>query len=801
MALISDPDDLSQGLITAVSDAAWTASSGTQTTITSAANLPTLVSGDYFEVRDHSTAGNNGLYQASGTPTASSLTCDKVDGVNPANASAEAIRTFGDNGALSEYKSVMIDTLQKRVYLLEQGNLSVDGVTLQALYSFLKEEWKTDDDLIQNTFPMVGITPEQFEFSNGWEPRDVVSPAIQSKKLVRTAGWSEVDANSILTKQYMGAVTLGTFEDSGTDTAYYQLGTDPTDTGAATDFTFAGPVNESILVYEDLGVPGDIVVTGTNTITSASGDFVNDGFAVGGSVTLRNSEDVGNDGTWVLTGVTATVLTVSGTPLTNNADDTTMGLAVDNRNAVTLRVRVRDGDPNGKTFDQSALSDIGFAAVDNKAFRFPLANATDLQITAVDGTISTTSPWTETRLRYLAAAYNREVDSTTKRAFGIVIDVGTYSQSNGASASSTLFTSASLGLGTGEALADYAGGSLIIHEGTDQGTHTISGTPVDNAGTLEITLTVALTATESNLSFTMERATPVTADQNEIYEAVQYLLRQDADIDSTGSTVTGRTADALIDFIASNDVRFGQGLPTNPNGGGSGVIVEGFDANNTNNYAFFDNTGTSYTFPFVAAGTISFNANLVADSAPEYWMFFEYTTRTSPTDGAIVSPSGDTYDLESPGSGLPALLVDDYIKVSGFADEASNGLFVVTVVNVSTSDYTVRKVDGSAVGAAESGVTINVDQNPIDSPDAIIVQNNSAADIVGSAGVASVGFDFDYDNNVQGGRTAGTTAQIVIRAIGLETGQFAEVFGEITNSTGLSYSVVSALERNYSNPA
>src|SRR3990172_5424453 len=116
--LITDPDDLSQGLEDVVADAVFTGSSGANTTITSAgAGLVTLVAGDYFEVRDHSVAGNNGLYIATGSPTSSSLPCTKVDGTNPVDAGSEAIRTFGDNGTAAQYKSVHVDTSQKRIYL------------------------------------------------------------------------------------------------------------------------------------------------------------------------------------------------------------------------------------------------------------------------------------------------------------------------------------------------------------------------------------------------------------------------------------------------------------------------------------------------------------------------------------------------------------------------------------------------------------------------------------------------------------------------------------------------------------
>jgi hypothetical protein len=801
MALITDPDNLSQGLETAVSDAVFGSSSGANTTITSSgAGLPTLAAGDYFEVRDHSTAGNNGLYIATGSPTASSLPATKVDGPNPANAGSEAIRVLGDNGAAAQYKSVHIDTSQKRIYLIEKGNLSVDGVTLQALYSFLKEEWKGDADLIQNTFPIVSITPEQYEFIEGWEPRNVTSPAIQSKKLIRTAGWSEVSTTDIVTAQYTGVVTLGSFEDLVNDKAYYQLGNDPTETAAATDFTFAGPVNEAVKTYEDFGVPGSLVITGGTTITKSGGvSFITFGFKIGGRVTISGAEDTANNGSWVLTGVSANALTVA-SGLTNNADDDTMRLAADNRNQVNLFLRVRDADTNGKTYDKSTVSAIGFSAVDNKAFRFPLANATDLNIAETDANISTTEPYTEIRLRYLPATYNRKVDSAvTARNYGVIIDVGTHSRENGASAGSTLFTSADLNLGAGEALADYAGGTLYIHEGTDEGEWTISGTPVNNGGTLEITLTAPLAGTESNLSFTMQRATPVTATKYEIYEKIQYLLRQAADIDSTADTVTGKTADPLLEFVGS-DLKCGSKAPTNPNGGGSGVLIEGFDSNDTNNLFFFDNSVTTRNYPFVAAGTITFNANLYpSDSAPEYWVFFEYTKRVVVTDLEIATPSGSTASIESSGAGLPTVVQNDYFRLTDMTNPANNGIWVVTDAAPSASQFDARKVDGQTV-VAEIAASHPVDLKPIDSPQAIIANNNAGSPIAGSIGAASIAFDFDYDNNVQGGRTAGTPAPIVIRAIGLEDAQFAETSGTITRATGLAFSVVAALERNYTNP-
>jgi hypothetical protein len=768
--------------------------------------MPLYPAGDFFEIREHSQPENNGLYIATGVPTVSNLPCTKVDGVDPSDQGSEDVDFLGDNGGAGEYKSVMVDTGTKRMYLIEQGNLSVDGVTGQAFYSFMKEEWKGDGTLIRFTFPMtaIGSVAEELELLKGWEIRNVTSPAIQSKKLIRTAGWSEFDPTGlILARQYSGVVTIGNFEDDVNDNAYYSLGTDPTDVAAAVDFTFPGPVNEAILVYEDIGVLGDIVVSGNNNINSALGDFINDGFKVGGSVTVRDAEDPANDGTWVLETVTATDLTVEGTPLTNNAGpDTTMGLAADNRNAVFPKVRVRDGDPTGKTYDASSVTEIGFSLVDNKAFRYGLSSVADPFITAIDGDISTIEPWTEIRLRYLDGSYNRAVDSATLRDWGIVIDVGTYSRRNGISNGTVLVTSADLNLGVGELLTDYTGGDLIIHDATapDRAIHTIVGTPVDNAGVLEITLSVALTNSETSLSFTMERASSLTATAKEIHEKVAYQLRQDADIDETQNVVTGRTADVLLNFIGLTDVRFGESAPRNPNGGGTGVIVEGFDSNDTNNMFFFDNGGTSRNFPFVAAGTIAWSETLYPlDSDPDYWMFFQYSERFTVADFDIASSAGDTASFESAGSNLPTVVQNDYVQLTDMTNPANNGIWVVTDASPTALQFDVRKVDGQTV-VDEGPVSHPLDLDPADSPQAIIVEDNGGTPITGAVAAATTAFDFDYDGNDQGGRSSGEDADIVIKAIGLEDAVAVQALGIITRNTGLQYSVVSPLERNYANP-
>jgi hypothetical protein len=77
-----------------------------------------------------------------------------------------------------------------------------------------------------------------------------------------------------------------------------------------------------------------------------------------------------------------------------------------------------------------------------------------------------------------------------------------------------------------------------------------------------------------------------------------------------------------------------------------------------------------------------------------------------------VGNSGSTYDLEADASVLGFYSVGDILDISGFAQDANNGLFAVTVVNTSKSDYTVEKVDGSVVGTAETNQTVSVNEDP-----------------------------------------------------------------------------------------
>jgi len=163
-----------------------------------------------------------------------------------------------------------------------------------------------------------------------------------------------------------------------------------------------------------------------------------------------------------------------------------------------------------------------------------------------------------------------------------------------------------------------------------------------------------------------------------------------------------------------------------------GVCFDNFDPNITNDIVFHDvtvdgggldsedvpATSTERTYPFVSAGTMVFNADLVNDSDAKYWMYFN-------------DAGGNQYD----------------------------------------------------------------------SANAIIAEDNGSTPITGNITQQNISFDFDYDNNNQGGRTPGTDAVVQIVAMGLGGAEWVVAQFTITKATGLTFPVNAATERNYANPS
>jgi len=274
------------------------------------------------------------------------------------------------------------------------------------------------------------------------------------------------------------------------------------------------------------------------------------------------------------------------------------------------------GREYAQIYGKAALTNIGVASMDSIAYRFPISTAADLKVTHNDTLVGgANSPYNKIKIRYFSGAFSRGVDSATLRNFGIVIDVGTHSGIDGVMTESG--NSLASAAGTIPVDGTYDGGVLTVHEGDNLGTYTI-GTVVSATA---VPITTTFPAAQSTASFTLQRATPITATAEQIYELVQYKLRSATTINDAAGEVIGKTADELLVFVG-NDLKCGLSTPVNSQGGGSGVIIEGFSAADTNRITFYDNIPTARTYPYVAALIINFGDNLKNDASAKYWVYF-----------------------------------------------------------------------------------------------------------------------------------------------------------------------------------
>lgn len=831
LGLISDPNGLSQGVSTVVDDLAFTASATRATTLTSTAQLPLLLDNEWIEIRGAVDTVNNGLYRVNDAgATTSSVTLEKVSGSDPQNATdtIDTIEVFSSvttnvtnmafvvdtapnvqitgtsmpamvigerfnvynhathdgvyevvtvNTSTSDYlvkslsgattvassedadmrtamKNLMWDTAGLGCYLLEdttgEGFLDLDGVLGQAFYSKAVIDWKDDNFLIANApFPMLTIDSDAGKYligqdpsgnNSGWAPVDDADVTgtygLRTRKMFRNMGWSEVSAAGNISAQYAGIRTLGAFldETAGTgDLAYYQFGTDTT-VDDTVDFTFNGPVNEAILAFEEIGNPATFTFAVGSTddeVTQASGDFLADGFKVGGAMTIRGATTAANNGTYTILSVSALTMTFADGSFDTYEADPLAQVAVDNRSAVTLRLRERTttGNTNARTFSQSDLAAAGESILSNRLFTFGLANSQDLDITQIDGNITTVSPWQDMSITYYA---------------------------------------------TGQPQGDGGGG----------GDGLLVGGPYDFGIIIDA----------------------ATGTNTQVYEFVQYQLRQATDIDNDADTAIGKTMDGLMRFVGPTlevgSVDGGLSFPRNPDGGGSGVYIINLAASSANDTVFYDNLGTQRLAPLTVSVTLDFNTTLIDDTVAEYTLFFDFTRTRSSDDALLTAGTGADGTLTSATNDLTALNTGagQYIRVTGLTgvDEPMNGIYQVTT-ETGTGSWDVTRYDGTTIVTTAGTDTVAIDEYPIDSPDAIIVEDNLAAPVTGTA-TADYNFSFDYSNNVQGGRTSSSPAAVQCRAIGQSTAQYTQSSVQTISTSALTIPVASQIERNFLNP-
>lgn len=284
-----------------------------------------------------------------------------------------------------------------------------------------------------------------------------------------------------------------------------------------------------------------------------------------------------------------------------------------------------------------------------------------------------------------------------------------------------------------------------------------------------------------------------TAEQ--IYEFIQWSLRRSTDIDAGAGTVTGRTADELVEFVGDT---LKTKNATNPAGGGTGVYIDDFKTADINRLVFRDNTTAERTFPFTANITFSFSSTLSNDGYSVYRAYFTNDDAGNNdgydfgTANAIIPRSSENYATTNRArssniatittSASHGLAVGDVVNVVGLGGASSyNGVFVVASVPSGTT-FTYANTGGNEGSTADTGGTAHV-----------CMGGNIG-------GAPSVSFGYDYDSNVQrGAASAGDDAPLTVVAIGLSGAQYVLATGTIARSTSNAISLVAPIERNYAN--
>lgn len=809
MAIKTDPDDLNQGSSLAVASAIFATGTGADIRIhTSASNLlPALAVGEYFEVRDHSQTVNNGLYQVVTVNTSTDdYECDKVtfDDISvssPVTASVEAITTLGATGASTE-KSIYFNTAGLGIALLEQGNLDVDGVTGQAVFSQFEKAWKNDDYLIDTgDSPMLAIDADAGKYiigqdnqgnNTGWTWLDSTTFSIRTRKLLRNSGWDEIDSAGIIQKKYVGIGTLGSFEDATNDKARYNFGTD-TSINNSVEFDFAGPVNEAIIYYEEQAQPGSLAIT-TTTITRTGGSFITEGYKVGGQFTARNSEDPANDGDWTLTDVSALVLTVA-SGLTANAADTTMILAVNNGNAIKLRNRIRDADPTGKTYTQANLASGNYTALRSGFMTFPLSSVSDANITETDANIDANTPYTGMSLTLYSTPQSLGSDLVGgPYNFGAVLDANNGTQKQ-------LFewlqrqlrktTNIDAGAGTNigvmlDDMATFVGSQLQlgISSPTDGSKIFVnpegggSGVYVTNLNAASKNTTVMYDNTETQVGFPI--GTPITIDINQIFiddttSLIKLYFDNTISNAAAGVTITaGAGADGT--FVATGT------LPASLNRGvGAYVRVAGMtgaDEPMNGVYQVTALTSTSLwsvtrrdgaTIVTTASTAITIDENCI--HTPDALVV---DTDNDVTGTGIAFTAPDT--ITDSGSGLGIFASGDYIRVTSVSG-VNDGIYEVDTAAAGTITTIEQTI--STEGAGPS-ITL-----------AEVFQHAASADFSAT---------FDYSANTQGGRSGGTDAEVIAKGIGAAINGAQSTISAVRtveSAVPLSITLSASLDRNF----
>jgi len=529
------------------------------------------------------------------------------------------------------------------------GYGATGGVSGQALYSKFKNIWKDDPVAIRFPFPMEAITPESFEFINGWLPDDNtvslqtgVNTSFITRKLIKDAGWAERTPTGDIARRYFGTITLGAISlaNAGFTTVYYNA----VNPGLQTSFVIDtdGGVNTVDNLLEFDGVvgngntyssapyfyTGDAVVYQTDGTETVSGLTTNSVYyirygadgglptTVGHSLSLHTTREDslnGSNPVALTGGVTGKIVTLTsaGKPedlffgiteersfanepvqffATANDDGTTVIYNRDNYFELFVR-------EEGRTYSKQSIGDIGVNQLNFQTYRFPLTSSTDINITVPDG------------------------DGTTT------------------------------GIGTGE----YAGIGISFYQTPI--TKTVQGVPAQfniiiNAD--QQPLRVVYSKVQYLLRQSIRVNSGINGDDINSLSGIGYIHGDGAQDEFANSFRFGAIVQPLLEFVGDRlDARpvldiFNESedsAATTNSLSNLGVYIDNVAAGDVNNVRYISNAGQILEEAFTATVDLTFNNNLFGDGEAKFWTFYDIPT----APGDIIPGLSTSLSLEDVG--------------------------------------------------------------------------------------------------------------------------------------------------------
>jgi len=731
-------------------------------------------------------------------------------------------------------------TGQYAVYPATGGQVT-DGATLQAIYSFLKEEWKTQassgdagalTDLIQFIFPLESITREQFEIGGAthsdWDWKDDTT-----RNLIRTAGWNKLDAVGTVQQQYAGVVTLGTL-DSDTQVYYQQINSTSGTAADPKNFVLLGVVNQAILFNDPAGDVDSqdnsqflklfARKKGKSYPTSQISDIgVTDLENIVNRFPLAHIDDpaiIETDGTLAGTGVwqSAPVLVGGSNGSTSAQDGQTQEQSFTFTSA-------------GSTFSAS-----GIIPGDVLATGSTIGSITDTLFEILDVGTTTLTCLQEPNVDILTLSsvpYNiRHKVRVGLNADGVLTTTGSPHTTGSLVSAGVNFTTSGVAAGDMVAILDASDNSV-------QGMYKVISVESDNELAINTTDQSWENGPYASTSYEVYRAGMYLQYKNEVTAesaagltlTTNTIQQGGADWEASGfvvggvagiSNATDSTNNQQLRITnISTDTLTVDGTLTAASPDSSATVsgVNGFIRTpaggtiSTYNWRLFGNGGTlAECFQWIQKQLRRGAYGILNDSDRR---------RITDIDNASGVFRGDVTDLlmsfTSPNGTALNMFIDDLASADAnnvtFEDllgiSRTNAFIVALTINVNANliDDTSSKL---TVFFTNDDAGDNTGRD-YDTPDAIIVQKQDGTDMV-STDIAgdraipqsnnNIVYSYDYDNNVQrGAASAGQDAPITVVAIGTSGAQWVRTTSTITEDNVVNVSLVANLERNYSNPS